>query len=218
MDGQQESAGIMDGGDGARLLGMLEAALLAADRPTGASRLAQAINVEDAGVVEGLIEELNGRYEATGRAFRVELLAGGYRVVTLPEFAGAVAAIRGMKAQKGLSRAAIETLAIVAYKQPVTRASIETIRGSASGDILRGLLERKLIKISGRAEELGRPMLYATTGVFLETFGLASLKDLPAVGELLPTEGFGEVKATAAAAGEEEDEAEVVASEGEDEA
>lgn len=134
--------------------------------------------------IKAAVEELNRQYEATGRAFRIEPVAGGYRFMTLPEHASAVRAYLGAGAAARLSKASIETLAIIAYKQPLTRATVEAIRGVACGDILKTLLDRRLITIAGRAEELGRPLLYATSKQFLDAFGLASLKDLPTVAEL----------------------------------
>lgn len=127
---------------------------------------------------------LNGQYESTGRSFRIEHVSGGYRMMTLPAFRAPIATLLGISAQTKLSRAAVETLAIIAYRQPVTRANLEAIRGVASGEILRTLLDRRLITIAGRAEELGRPLLYATSKGFLNAFGLGSLKDLPTPGEL----------------------------------
>ncbi|MBC7835330.1 MAG: SMC-Scp complex subunit ScpB [Phycisphaerales bacterium] len=134
--------------------------------------------------IKGAIEHLNGQYAQTGRSFRIEQVAGGYRVMTLPVFADAMARLHASRAKTTLSQAALETLAILAYKQPITRAHLEAIRGVACGEVLRTLIDRKLVTIAGRAEELGRPMLYATTKRFLETFGLATLKDLPSVEEL----------------------------------
>lgn len=127
---------------------------------------------------------LNGQYQQTGRAFRIEEVAGGWRVMTLPEHADVLAELDKTKTQSKLSAAAMETLAIVAYKQPVLRAELESIRGVACGETLRSLMERHMVKIVGRAEEIGRPMLYGTTKQFLEVFGLSSVKDLPAVEEL----------------------------------
>ena len=167
----------------------IEAVLISADKPLTEAKIGAAL--EAAGLSAGAeaisaeLDALNKAYEATGRSFRVERVAGGLRLMTLPAHAPAVAAIQGLRAETRLSRAAIETLAIVAYRQPITRASIESIRGVASGEVLRTLLDRKLIMIAGRAEELGRPMLYGTTKNFLEVFGLASLSDLPPVGEAL---------------------------------
>lgn len=166
------------------LLGAIEAILLTADRPATSSRIAEAIGLDPkdgASRVGELIDILNERYAADDRAFRIERVAGGLRIVTLPEYADAVAAFHNLGASSRLSRAAIETLAIVAYRQPITRAQIEDIRGVACGEVLRTLLERRLVAIAGRAEEVGRPILYSTSRQFLEEFGLASLKDLPPV-------------------------------------
>lgn len=166
----------------------IEAILLAVDKPLPAPRIAEALGLDQTGIVEirQAIHALNEHYEHSGRAFRIETVAGGYRIMTLPQYAPAVAAIRGMRESQKLSRAAIETLAIVAYKQPITRVQIEGIRGVATGEVLRTLLERRLITIAGRAEELGRPMLYATSKHFLEVFGLSSIKDLPPIGDIFP--------------------------------
>lgn len=134
--------------------------------------------------VERAIAALNEAYEKTGRAFRIEAIAGGYRVMTLASLAEPVAAFRKAKQGGKLSKPAVESLAIIAYRQPITRQELEAIRGVSCGEVLRSLLERRLVTITGRAEELGRPMLYGTTKAFLDQFGLASLKDLPAPGEL----------------------------------
>lgn len=142
--------------------------------------------VTPVGLVHAAIEHLNAGYAASERSFRVQRVAGGYRVMTLPEFAGVLERFHGKRERHGVSRAALETLAIIAYKQPITRASLEAIRGVACGEVLRSLIERRLITIVGRAEELGRPMLYGTTKSFLETFGLASVKDLPSPEEFRP--------------------------------
>lgn len=136
------------------------------------------------GMIQRAIALLNEQYEATGRAFRIQQVAGGFRVMTLPKFASVLEAYHGKRERHGVSRAALETLAIIAYKQPLTRANLEAIRGVACGEVLRSLIERRLITIVGRAEELGRPMLYGTTKAFLETFGLSSIKDLPSAEDL----------------------------------
>ena len=178
-------------------LGPIEAVLLSSDRAVPAARLAQAIGLapepgggesrapsrEVAELIDAAIERLNQDYEATGRTFRIERVAGGLRLMTLPRFAPCIAAFQGQRTQGRLSKASVETLAIVAYRQPVTRAEIESIRGVACGEVLKTLLEHRLITITGRAEELGRPMLYGTTRHFLDAFGLASLQDLPPVAE-----------------------------------
>ena len=164
----------------------VEAVLLAVDKPLSPAKVAQAIGIADPAAVRTLIHELNEAYESSGRSFRIEQVAGGYRILTLPEFAPAVAAIRGLRESAKLSRAAVETLAIIAYKQPITRVQVEAIRGVACGEVIRTLLDRRLVAIVGRAEELGRPMLYGTSKQFLETFGLSSTKDLPRVTDLFP--------------------------------
>jgi segregation and condensation protein B len=129
--------------------------------------------------IERAVAWLNTEYERTGRAFRIESLAGGFRVMTLPRFASVVGALVKARSSQRLSRQALETLAIIAYRQPITRAQLEAIRGVSCGEVLRNLVERRLVTVAGRAEELGRPLLYATTREFLNAFGLASLKDLP---------------------------------------
>lgn len=173
------------------VLGAVEAVLLTLDRPVTAGKVAEALGmgVEDGGAkgVKKAIEALNQQYEATGRAFRIEQVAGGYRVMTLPAFAPAVAKFQAARSSARLTRAGLETLAVIAYRQPVTRAQIEAIRGVACGEVLRNLLERRLISIVGRAEELGRPMLYGVSRQFLQMFGLSSVKDLPAVEDFAPT-------------------------------
>jgi segregation and condensation protein B len=135
-------------------------------------------------LIERLIAELNIQYQRSSRSFRIESIAGGFRVMTLPEHAWAIESFRAQRASGKLSRAGIETLAIIAYKQPITRAELEAIRGVACGEVLKSLMERRMVTIKGRAEELGRPMLYGTTKAFLDAFGLASLKDLPTLQEL----------------------------------
>lgn len=167
----------------------VEAILLSVDRPIPAEKIAEPIGPvlrTEIGVpeVQGAIEALNSAYDAGGRAFRIEPVSGGYRLMTRPEHAPVIAAMHRARASTRLSRPALETLAIIAYRQPVTRAELEAIRGVACGEVLRSLLDRKLIKIAGRAEELGRPMLYGTTPRFLDAFGLATIKDLPKPEEL----------------------------------
>lgn len=134
--------------------------------------------------IEAAIQSLNTVYAQTGRSFRIEPMAGGYRFMTLPRFGATVSALHGASAGAKLSRAAIETLAIIAYKQPITRGKLEAVRGCACGEVLKSLTERRLVTIAGRAEELGRPLLYATSRQFLDAFGLSSLKDLPTSAEL----------------------------------
>lgn len=166
----------------------IEAALLLSDRAMRSNRLAEVLvegelSLPEQAIAEA-VESLNEEYGKTGRSFRIEQVAGGYRMMTLPEYADVLSSMDKTQTNSKLSATAIETLAIVAYKQPIMRSEVEAIRGVACGEVLRALLDRRLIKIVGRAEELGRPMLYGTTTRFLELFGLASLKDLPSVEEL----------------------------------
>lgn len=178
--------------DADRLTGALEAVLLTTDRPAQPGKLAEALGLaaDRAGRdrLAEAVDRLNEQYEQTGRSFRIERVAGGYRVMTLPQHADAVAAYRSAGGSSRLSRSALETLAIIAYRQPITRAQIEAIRGVGSGEVVRTLLERRLIDIAGRAEEVGRPILYGTSKRFLEVFGLSSLKELPSVEDLAPPE------------------------------
>ncbi|HNX26843.1 MAG TPA: SMC-Scp complex subunit ScpB [Phycisphaerae bacterium] len=127
---------------------------------------------------------LNERYQKGGCSFRVMNIAGGYQLMTLPEYNDVLKKLLNVHKESRLSQAALETLAIVAYRQPILRADIESIRGVACGEVLRSLMERQLIKIVGRAEVIGRPMLYGTSRKFLEIFGLGSLEDLPRAEEL----------------------------------
>lgn len=135
-------------------------------------------------VIEQLVAALNAEYESSSRAFRIERIAGGLRVMTLPAFAPTLARFHKDRQQTRLSKAAVETLAIIAYRQPITRAELESIRGVSCGEVLKSLIDRHLIGIRGRAEELGRPLLYGTTRQFLDHFGLASTADLPSPEEL----------------------------------
>jgi segregation and condensation protein B len=171
------------------LLAAVEAILLSVERPIPVAKIAEPITpvlgIEVGGAeVEAAISALNDEYDTQGRAFRIEPVSGGYRLMTRPEHAPVIAAMHRARATTRLSRPALETLSIIAYRQPVTRAELEAIRGVACGEVLRSLLDRKMIKIAGRAEELGRPMLYGTTPQFLDAFGLANIKDLPKPEEL----------------------------------
>ncbi len=163
----------------------VEAVLLTTDKPITPAKLAEPLRnaglEADASAIEGAIEEINASLESGGFVARIERIAAGYRLMTVPGVSGVLAAFHGARAASRLSRAALETLSIIAYRQPITRAEIEAIRGVASGEVIRSLLDRRLITVAGRAEELGRPMLYGTTPEFLQQFGLARIGDLPAM-------------------------------------
>jgi segregation and condensation protein B len=158
---------------------VLEALLFSSDRPIRAARFAEAADVPDTKLVHTLLAELDAEYERDGHAFTVEQVAGGYQLLTRPEYAAHIVRLTSRRQQETLSSAALECLAIVAYRQPITRAALEDIRGVGSGHLLRTLVDRRMLKVVGRAEELGRPMLYGTTRQFLEAFGLKSLTELP---------------------------------------
>ena len=181
----------------------VEAMLFASDTPLSPSKIAQAASLRGRSGVARAVKQLNERYDRMGSAFRIEAIAGGYQVRTRPEYHDVLARLFKAKNETRLSQAALETLAIVAYRQPILRADVEAIRGVASGEVLRGLMEKQLAKIVGRAEVIGRPMLYGTTRRFLELFGLNSIEDLPRVEELRQP-----LTAQASGGGEREDPAE----------
>jgi len=137
-----------------------------------------------AGLADGtkartLVQALNRRYDTNESAFRVEEVAGGFQLMTRSKFAPWLRRFYAAQTEVRLSPPAMETLAVVAYRQPVLRAEIEAIRGVQSGEVLRQLMERDLVRIAGRSEELGRPFLYGTTKRFLQVFGLRHLEELP---------------------------------------
>src|SRR5262249_36866846 len=133
-----------------------------------------------------LIRKLQALYEKGGSAFQVEELAGGFQLLTRPEYHPWLLRVRRTSNDLRLSPAARETLAIVAYRQPIMRADIEAIRGVQCGELLRLLMEKGLVRIAGRHNSLGRPVLYATTKKFLQVFGLNSMNDLPHAEQLRP--------------------------------
>ena len=162
---------------------ILEALLLSSSEPVTAARLGRVVPESSAREVREDIDAINESYAAEGRGFRIEEVSGGYQLRTLPELAAFVQQLEPVPPLR-MSRASLETLAIIAYKQPVTRAEIEHVRGVDAGPLLRGLLERRLARIAGHREVPGRPILYATTPRFLEVFGLAGLSDLPTLREI----------------------------------
>lgn len=163
---------------------ILEALLFAAEEPLPARRIAAMIEEAAPESIADLVRDLNADYLREDRAFHVQEVAGGYRLVTRPEFASWAADLRASDASPRLSQAALETLSIVAYKQPVTRAELESIRGVTVEGVLKTLVDRELVRITGREEGMGRPLLYGTTDHFLEYFGLPSLDALPRPDEL----------------------------------
>lgn len=162
---------------------VVEAVLFASDESLTDARLASIIETSPK-EIRRHIKNLNDKYQANNNAFRIEQIAGGYQMLTLSPYNHWLKKLLRARSDNKLSPAAMETLAIIAYKQPVIRADIEAIRGVAVGEVIRSLSYKGLVKIVGRAEVLGRPMLYGTTKKFLEVFGLNTLKDLPKVQEL----------------------------------
>ena len=162
---------------------VVEAVLFASDEPLTDAKLADIVETTPKQVRE-CIESLNNKYRANNSAFRIEQIAGGNQMLTLSLYNYWLKKLLRVRSDNKLSPAALETLAIIAYKQPVMRADIEAIRGVAVGEVIRSLSYKGLVKIVGRAEVIGRPMLYGTTRKFLEVFGLNTLKDLPKVEEL----------------------------------
>lgn len=160
-----------------------EALILASPDPIPAARLAKLIPRCTPAKARALVDELNADYVAQQRSFEIREVAGGYQIRTHPEFASYLQQLQHTRPLR-LSNAALETLAIVAYRQPVTRAEVEHVRGVDAGPVMRSLLERKLVKIAGHREVPGRPLLYATTKRFLELFGLPGLENLPTLREL----------------------------------
>ena len=160
-------------------LGQLEALLFSTRHPLTAGNLGTLLGLASTKPIRRAIKALNDEYESTNRTFRIEQVAGGYQMLTLPEFGDTIRKLHQTDADAKLSKAALETLAIIAYKQPILRVDVEGIRGVACGETIRNLMEKHLVKIAGRAEEPGRPILYGTTKRFLEVFGLNTINDLP---------------------------------------
>jgi segregation and condensation protein B len=169
----------------------LEAALMLADEPLPARRLAAVAGLPDAAAARQVVARLRDLYAADGTAFEVAEVAGGFQLLTRPAFHPWLVRLRRSTADLRLSPAAMETLAVVAYRQPVTRADVESVRGVQCGEVLRQLIEKGLVRIAGRDDSLGRPQLYATTRKFLQAFGLNTLRDLPEVEQLRPPAGPG---------------------------
>ncbi|MHC4500205.1 MAG: SMC-Scp complex subunit ScpB [Planctomycetota bacterium] len=181
----EEEMDVAGGEEGVELTteSVVEAVLFASDESLTPARLADIVGTSVRQIRQH-ISSLNDKYQANHNAFRIEQIAGGYQMLTLSPYNSWLKKLLRVRGDSKLSPAALETLAIIAYKQPVIRADIEAIRGVAAGEMIRNLMYKGLVKIVGRAEVLGRPMLYGTTRKFLETFGLNSLKDLPKIEEL----------------------------------
>ncbi|WP_420616524.1 SMC-Scp complex subunit ScpB [Candidatus Palauibacter sp.] len=163
---------------------IVEAALFASQTPLTARELARADDALDVRRVREALAALREHYDTDGRAFQVYQLGDGFQILTRPEFVPYLERFESVPRPPTLSRAALETLAIIAYRQPIGRIEVEEIRGVASTSVLRTLQDWELIEVTGRGEGLGRPLLYGTTARFLDHFALQSLDDLPAPEEL----------------------------------
>lgn len=179
------------------LKNIIETLLFVADEPLAADRIKKLLVEPEPAEIRAALEALQAEYETRRGGFYLTEVAGGFQFRTRPEYNGWVRRLVDPKPVR-LSKAALETLAIIAYKQPIIRADVEHIRGVDCGGVLRQLLERKLVRVLGRREIPGRPLIYATTRKFLETFDLKDLKDLPTPKEIeefgkAPLEGIGNV-------------------------
>ena len=164
------------------IIPVLEALLFVSQEPLGLERAMMVLDLPRAEVLQGF-RRLQDSYETDGRGLQVVEVAGGYRLVTRADYAPWLKRLEKVKPAPKLSRSALEALAIVAYKQPIVRAEIEQIRGVETSSVLRTLLERKLVRMVGRKEVPGRPIMYGTTKYFLEHFGLRDLSELPPLRE-----------------------------------
>lgn len=183
---------------------IIEALIFSSDDSLGSAEIINAIKGIDgedieitAKDIENVVDQLNLKYSEGNQSFRIVKVANGYLFATLEEYAKYVGYLSSEKTRRRLSPAALETLSIVAYKQPITKPELETIRGVNSDHIISSLLEKNLITIKGRSESIGRPLLYATTDEFLKYFGLNTLSDLPKpreIEEIMNDEDFIEQK------------------------
>lgn len=191
--GSRHSAGSLPAGnnpsateveDAQARLGRLEAVLFLAREPLSSRKLAKLAKLTDGTEARTLVKQLRKRYDRRASAFQVVDVAGGIQLLTRPQLAGWIRRLHGDTEEMRLSTPALETLSVVAYRQPVVRAEVEAVRGVQCGEILRVLMERDLLRIVGRSDELGRPFLYGTTKAFLQVFGLRRLDQLPSIDQI----------------------------------
>jgi segregation and condensation protein B len=169
---------------------VVEALLFASEAPVEAERIQEVLDLPSAGQARELVQMLVERLDGQGRALQIIEVGGGYRLVTRPEVAPWLVKLARSRTRSRLSRSALETLAIIAYRQPASRPDIDAVRGVNSEAVLDNLLDRRMVRIAGRKDSPGRPFLYETTRDFLVAFGLRDLTDLPKVeGELVIPEG-----------------------------
>jgi len=163
---------------------IIEAVIFAANEPVSVEQLARLLDELDGDTVAQLIYELQKEYDATGRSFQIVEIANGFQICTRNQYADWIRKFYTTELSSRLTVSALEALAIIAYKQPVTRAEVEEVRGVNSDSVIRTLSERNLVKIIGRKQAPGRPMIYGTTTDFLMHFGLRDLSELPSVDEI----------------------------------
>ena len=166
---------------------VVEALLFASDTPVEAERIQEVLDLGSEAEARALVLDLKARYEAEDRGLQIVEVGGGFRMVTRPEVAPWLVRLAKSRTRSRLSRSALETLAIVAYRQPVSRPEIDVVRGVNSDAVLENLLDRRLIRIAGRKDAPGRPFLYESTREFLVAFGLRDLSELPQVEGDVPT-------------------------------
>jgi segregation and condensation protein B len=184
---------------------VVEALLFASDVPLEPERIREVLDLENGAAARELAAELMARYEAEPRGLSIVEVGGGYRMVTRPELAPWLVRLARARSRVRLSRPALESLAIIAYKQPVSKPELDAVRGVNSDAVIENLLERRLIRIAGRKEAPGRPFLYETTREFMMAFGLRDLSDLPKIdGELVIPQLVAEGATAAEAHGEAE--------------
>ena len=164
----------------------LEAALFVTERALSLRKLVQMATLADVKEAQSIIDQLNASYDATGSAFRIEKVAACFKIFTLPHLSKWLDRINDRQSYMKLSPPAMETLSIIAYKQPCTRADVEAVRGVQAAEMIKQLMEKSLIRVVGEDDSLGRPYLYGTSKLFLESFGLTQLNQLPMAEQLIP--------------------------------
>lgn len=169
--------------ENSELKSVIEALLFVAGEPLSIDRIKAIIEDEDKKAIQGVLRELQHDYEMRQSGLRIVEVAGGYQISSRPELAQWIKRLKKVKQSSRLSKPSLETLAIIAYKQPIVKAEIEDIRGVDSSGVIKGLLDKHMIKIIGRKDVAGRPILYATTREFLQYFGLRDISDLPTLKE-----------------------------------
>jgi len=169
--------------ENSELKGIIEALLFVAGEPLSIDRIKTILEDADKKAIQAMLWELQHEYDMRLSGLRILEVAGGFQIASRPELAQWIKRLRKVKQSSRLSKPSLETLAIIAYKQPLVKAEIEDIRGVDSSGVIKGLLDKHMIKIVGRKDVAGRPILYATTREFLQYFGLRDISDLPTLKE-----------------------------------